>query len=232
MSRLRTKRRLSWYHPSSLMRGALARPRLLLATGAALLAIFLLPQTLSPSFRAAAAWNIGALIYLVATFYLVCTETSAELRERAADEDESGVVFLALLLLAAAASFSAVIGLIGESRNMSGMLKSADLALAGLTIMTSWLVMQVIFTLHYAHAYYRPDHVGEQAGGLRFPEEEHPDYWDFFYFTTSIGAASQTSDISITSKRLRRLALAHSIISFVFNTTVVALAINLAAGLI
>lgn len=232
MSTLRRRRRSGWYRPSSLMRGAIARPRLLLATAAALLALFLLPSTLSLSLRAAAAWNIGAMIYLCATFYLMATETSAELRERAAEEDETGVVFLVLLLLAAASSFSAVIGLIGESRNITGPLKVVDLTLAGITIVTSWLVMQIVFTLHYAHAYYRPDRADEMAGGLKFPEDEHPDYWDFFYFTTSIGAASQTSDVCITSKRLRRLVLAHAIISFAFNTTVVALAINLAAGLI
>ena len=94
-------------------------------------------------------------------------------------------------------------------------------------------VTQVVFTLHYAHEYYRPSG-GPQAfaEGLDFRGDRNPDYWDFFYFATSFGAASQTSDVSILTKPLRRLATLHAIISFSFNTAVLALAINLAASMI
>ena len=91
---------------------------------------------------------------------------------------------------------------------------------------------QVAFTLHYAHEYYSPDQLsvtGDPA--LAFPKTTTPDYWDFFYFATSIGAASQTSDVSINDRSLRRLVTLHAIVSFFFNTMVLALAINLAASL-
>ena len=97
----------------------------------------------------------------------------------------------------------------------------------------SWLVTQVVFTFHYAHEFYRPDDTAQMlAGGLEFPKDDSPDYWDFFYFATSIGAASQTSDVAIRTKALRRLVTLHAVISFFFNTAVLALAINIGASLI
>ncbi len=107
--------------------------------------------------------------------------------------------------MAIAASFAAIAGLIGEAK-LPTTSPSEKLFLAGLavaTIMTSWVVTQVVFALHYAHGYYRPDD-GGPVGGLRFPECEDPDYWDFLYFSTSIGATSQTSDTEIRSRALRR----------------------------
>ena len=93
--------------------------------------------------------------------------------------------------------------------------------------------MQTVFTLHYAHAFYGnrdgDDHID---AGLVFPNDPAPDYWDFFYFTTSIGATSQTSDVAVTSKSIRRMVACQAVLAFVFNTTIVALAINLASGLV
>ena len=111
--------------------------------------------------------------------------------------------------------------------------KALNLGLAAATIVISWTVTQVVFTLHYAHEYYRPTGGHEtHAQGLDFRGDRNPDYWDFFYFATSFGAASQTSDVTILTKPLRRLATLHAIISFFFNTAVLALTINLAASLI
>ena len=94
--------------------------------------------------------------------------------------------------------------------------------------MMSWGVTQIVFAIHYAHDYYRPDDGG--AAGLRFPECEDPDYWDFLYFSTSIGATSQTSDTEIRSRALRRLVTLHATVAF-FNTAVLALTVNIAASL-
>ena len=92
---------------------------------------------------------------------------------------------------------------------------------------------QVVFTFHYAHEFYRPDDTAERlAGGLEFPHDSKPDYWDFFYFATSLGAASQTSDVAIRTKALRRLVTLHAVVAFFFNTAVLALAINIGASLI
>jgi uncharacterized membrane protein len=223
----------TWYRPTSLARGFIARPKLYFAIACAALAQFLMPATLPLVARAAAAWNIGGLVYLTLAFGLFRSCRVDEIRQRAAREDESAIVFLLLILAAIASSFSATIGLIGEAKAAKGQMAALFLGLSGLTILVSWTVTQIVFTLHYAHSYYQPvSGAGDTLRGLKFPEDDHPDYWDFFYFTTSIGATSQTSDVSITSKSLRRLVAFQAVVSFVFNTTVLALAINLAAGLI
>jgi uncharacterized membrane protein len=122
--------------------------------------------------------------------------------------------------------------LLSEAKAASSHGKMLFVGLAATTIFISWVVMQVAFALHYAHQYYRPDHAVPGVNGLDFPKDAYPDYWDFFYFSTSIGAASQTSDVNINSKELRRLVTLHAIVAFFFKVAVVALMINLAASLV
>lgn len=222
-----------WFHPAALARGLSVRPKLIVASAAALTMLLLAPSAVPASARAVLAWNAGALIYLGLAAHLMSTCTTASIRRRAVREDETRFVFATIILLAVATSFAAVVGLIGEAKTATQAIKAAYLALAGLGIFASWMVMQVVFTLHYAHAYYRPSPSGDgAAAGLSFPDEEDPDYWDFFYFTTSIGATSQTSDVAVASKTLRRTVALQAILSFVFNTTIVALAINLASSML
>jgi len=141
------------------------------------------------------------------------------------------VVILVIILLAITASLVAIAGLLAAAKEAPN--RALNLGLAATTIVLSWTVTQVVFTLHYAHEYYRPTGGSSAvAEGLDFRGDRNPDYWDFFYFATSFGAASQTSDVSILTKPLRRLATLHAIISFFFNTAVLALTINLAASLI
>ena len=100
-----------------------------------------------------------------------------------------------------------------------------------MTIALSWAAVHTTFALHYAHEYYR----GAKPGGLQFPsgdEHEHADYWDFVYFSFVIGMTAQVSDVGITDKTIRRTATAHGIISFIFNTALVALMVNIAASAI
>lgn len=223
----------AWYQPKSLARGFVARPKLYFAIACAALALWLMPATLPLAARAAAAWNIGGVVYLALAFALFRACHVDAIRRRSAREDESALVFLLLILAAIASSFSATIWLIGEAKAAKGQMAALFLGLSGVTILVSWTVTQIVFALHYAHSYYQPvPGTSDIVRGLKFPDDEHPDYWDFFYFTTSIGATSQTSDVSITSKSLRRLVAFQAVISFVFNTTVLALAINLAASLI
>lgn len=226
--RLRT-----WYHPFALARGLAIRPKLYLAVAAAILGILAAPAWMPASARGVIGWNVGALVYLAASFYVMSTCSTDTIRKRALREDETRVVFALLILLAVASSFAAVVGLIGEAKAAKDHVRTLYFSLAGLSIFASWLVMQIVFTLHYAHEFYRSGSgAGNAARGLHFPEDPHPDYWDFFYFTTSIGATSQTSDVMVTSKSLRRIVTFQAIITFVFNTAIIALAINLAAGLL
>ncbi|MGE0698235.1 MAG: DUF1345 domain-containing protein [Hyphomicrobiaceae bacterium] len=227
-------RRGRWYHPWAVLRGLLARPKLIAAVVIAAATIAALPRSLPTAAIAAAGWNTGALVYLVLAGRIMSRCTTDMIRGLAEQEDESRFVFTTVILLAIASSFTAVFALIGEAKAAAGAEKALYLGLAGGTILTAWLVMQVVFTLHYAHDYYRPasGDGGGIVGGLAFPGDEAPDYWDFLYFTTSIGATSQTSDVAVVSKSFRRTVTLQAVLSFVFNTTILALAINVASSLI
>ncbi len=208
------------------------RPRLflgLLVGGAALL---FLPHALSLAMRCILAWNAGGLAYLYSTYQLMQHTHVETIKTRASHQDDGRTMVLVLIVCAIAASFLAIAGLINEAKQAKELWKLAYLALAASTIFVSWMVTQIAFTLHYAHEYYTPTDAGGSAAGLIFPNDAAPDFWDFFYFATSIGATSQTSDVAIKSKALRRLVTFHAIVSFFFNTTVLALTINLAASLI
>jgi uncharacterized membrane protein len=220
-----------WYSPKSIAQSIAIRPRLYCSALVGIAALALLPQGWPASGREAAAWDLSAAIYLVFAFRIMLTCKADVIRARAARQDNSPIVILIIILLAIAASFVAIVGLLAAPKEAP--YRTLNLGLAAATLILSWTLTQVVFTLHYAHEYYRPsggpDVISE---GLDFRGDRNPDYWDFFYFATSFGAASQTSDVSILTKPLRRLATLHAIISFFFNTAVLALTINLAASLI
>jgi uncharacterized membrane protein len=224
------QRKRYWYSPRAIGRSIAVRPRLYLSAIAGIAAFALLPNDWPAHVRDAVAWDLAASIYLILAFGVMATCKGDALRKRAARQDDSAVVILFIILLAIAASFIAIVGLLGEAKGAPH--RALNLGLAAVTIILSWTVTQVAFTLHYAHEYYRPSGgSGGIAEGLDFRGDRNPDYWDFFYFATSFGAASQTSDVSILTKPLRRLATLHAIISFFFNAAVLALTINLAASL-
>jgi len=224
-------RKRPWYSPKAIARSIAIRPRLYYSALAGAGALLLLPASWPGSLRGALAWDLSAAIYLGLAFRVMLTCKGENIRARAARQDDSRVVILIIILLAITASFIAIAGLLAAAKETPH--KMLNLGLAALTILLSWTVTQVVFTLHYAHEYYRPSG-GPQtiAEGLDFRGDRNPDYWDFFYFATSFGAASQTSDVSILTKPLRRLATLHAIIAFFFNTAVLALTINLAASMI
>ena len=114
----------------------------------------------------------------------------------------------------------------GASPIVSGLLSL-------LTVALSWTFIQLIFALHYAHGYYAPaNDARSRSGGLIFPGEDEPDYWDFLHFALIIGVANQTADIQIADRRMRRVSNFQSLIAFAFNTVILALGVNLAAGLL
>lgn len=147
------------------------------------------------------------------------------IRRRAAALDQGGPFVLPLALLAAVGS---VVVVVGEAAQGTQDVIGALLAVGAVAV--SWTFTHVIFALHYAHRFYAPDGKGV-AGGLLFPGEDQPDYWDFLHFALIIGVASQTADVQISSRPLRRLATVHSLIAFLFNTVVLALTVNLAVTL-
>jgi uncharacterized membrane protein len=205
-----------------------------MAAAAGGLSFLLLPTHLSASVREALAWIVAGCVYIGAVARLMAASSPLQIASRSARHDNSRMVIIALILLAIASSFVSIAGLMSEAKEAARQTKLLLLALAAVTIIISWSVMQLVFTLHYAHEFYRPRNrdIDGPGSGLVFPGDSKPDYWDFLYFATSIGATSQTSDVAIQSKTIRRLVAAHAVVSFFFNSTVLALTINLAAGVI
>jgi uncharacterized membrane protein len=213
----------------------MVRPRLSLALGAGLVvgvACALLAPRFSPSSCAIAGWDAFCALYLALTLSWIAREGPDEIRAQAAEQDEGQTVILLLVLAACGASLAAVGVELSQAQHEQGLEKATRVAAAFFTVVGSWLVMQLIFALHYAHEFYAADpQTGEDTGGLAFPGGEAPDYWDFLHFSIVIGVAAQTADIAFTARSLRRLGTAHSLIAFAFNTLILALTINLVAGL-
>ena len=205
------------------------RPRLLGSALVALLIFAVLPTSWPVNSRMLVAWDIGVACYLFLAWTMALRSSTSQMQERAAQEDEKAVVVLALTLAASVASLAAIAVELTNIQASRADQQGFHLTIAGLTILCSWFFVHTIYAIHYAHEYYGDK--GERRG-LAFPHEGRPDYWDFLYFAFNLGAAAQTSDVVIVSKRMRRLALAHTILSFLFNTTILALAVNVGAGLL
>lgn len=196
------------------------------------LACAVLIPRFSASSCAIAGWDAFCALYVGLTLGVIAREGPDEIRARAAGQDEGQAVIPALVLAACGASLAAVGMELSLAQHEHGLEKAVRVAAAFLTVAGSWLVMQIVLALHYAHEFYAADpDTGEDAAGLAFPGGEPPDYWDFLHFSIVIGVASQTADIAFTAKALRRVGTAHSLIAFVFNTLILALTINLVAGL-
>ncbi len=207
-------------------------PRLRLVVSALLaIAIFaVLPSHLRPVTRLLIGWDGGVFFYLAWTFVIMSLATIADIRRRAAVQDEGRIALLILTVAAALASLGAIVVELGKAQGAGGA-HSPNLVVAALTILLSWAFIHVIFALHYAHEFYS-EGADDHCGGLDFPGEEEADYWDFLYFSFVIGMTSQTSDVQVTSRAIRQTVLAHGIVAFVFNATIVALTVNMAASVI
>jgi len=207
------------------------RPRLAIATLVGIGCAFVLPAHLTRTTRALIAWDVGVALYLGLAWAMMLRSDLDRMRRRANQEDDGALAVLALTIVAAIASVAAIVV---ELIDVSGLPRhevNLRLALAVVTIVLSWTFIHTAFALHYAHEFYdedpRPPHPC-----LTFPGTKQPDYIDFLYFAFVLGTTSQTSDVTITSRGMRRLALLHGVISFFFNTTLLAVAVNIAAGLI
>jgi uncharacterized membrane protein len=205
------------------------RPRLLCAALAAIVVFILAPATWQTNSRLLVAWDVGVVVYLALAWIMAARSSPSDMRERAALEDEKAVVVLVLTLVASVASLGAIaVELLGVHADPAQQ-QVFGLSVVAATILCSWFFVHTIYAIHYAHEYYADE---GRRRGLQFPDEDKPDYWDFLYFSFTMGAAAQTSDVIIVSKRMRRLALAHTILAFLFNTTILALAVNVGAGLL
>jgi uncharacterized membrane protein len=177
------------------------------------------------------AWNFSVSLLLALDFAMMARSDEKTLFVRAALLDDGQEVILAMSVAAAIASLVAIVAELGAVRDLTGLPRAAHIGLAALTVVSSWSFIQVMFAVHYAHDWARRRH-SPSGPGLHIPGEDNPDYWDFLYVAVVIGTSGQTADVEFVSKRMRRVGLAHSALAFFFNTVVLALTINIAAGLI
>lgn len=215
--------------------GALrVRPRLAgaIAFGiAAFVASAWLPP-LGLSARSLVGWNAGALLYLLLAWHEMRGVDDAKLiQSRAVAQDEGRTTILLLVVIAAAAVMLAVGTQLAQVKSLHEGERAWHLGLAGATVLTSWFFTQVLFSLHYAHDFYLARHRGKPEP-LSFPGTQDPGYSDFFHFACVIGAAAQTADIAFHGRTLRPVGTLHCVLSFFFNATLLAMAINVAAGLL
>jgi len=177
-------------------------------------------------------WDVFCLLFLTLNWITFWTVKPGQIRKEATIQDAGRILVFAIALVATLAALGAVVQLLLQKSTSFGSL-SFTLIAAILGLLLSWLLVHSIFTIRYAHLFYANDEDDDSkhAGGLSFPDEEHPDFLDFAYYSFVIGMTFQVSDVSITSRALRRLTLFHSLLAFAFNTIIVALTVNVIAGL-
>ena len=218
------------------MRLIQARPRLFVCIAIGILLTLLLPHDWRLATRLLIAWNGAIILYLFLGAHMMMRADKLSIRRRAQLTDDGKYAFLGLSVLAAIASFAAIVFELSGVKDLTGPNKAAHIALVVTTIVSSWFFVHLTFTLHYAHEYFadelRTPDPTDVRGGLIFPGTKDPHYLDFLYFSYIIGVASQTADVATSSRTMRALALVHGIVSFFFNTTILALTINIAASLL
>ena len=215
--------------PTWIVRVGVAHKRLVIAAAIGIATIFALRVTdLTLVTRLLLGWDTAVTIYLVAVvIVMVRCSTVADIERNAAILDEGAFGLLLLTIAAAIASLGAIFAELAalERANPSYALY---IGLAIATVVLSWTFIHTIFALHYAHDFYGE---ASRSEGLKFPGNTQPDYWDFVYFAFVIGMTFQVSDVAITNKSIRRMVVAHGALSFFFSTAIVALTVNIAAGL-
>jgi len=177
--------------------------------------------------RGIIGWDAGVAMFLVAATIVVARSDVAAVRRRAAQQDAGRWTMLVLTVTAICFSMFAIGFELNAAKGLPRAGADWRIALAAATVVLSWSFTHVIFAMHYAHEYYR----GKTPSGLLFPGDQAPTYPDFLYYAFVVGMTCQVSDVQVTGRALRRLTLAHGVLSFGFNTGILALAINLAAGL-
>jgi uncharacterized membrane protein len=195
-----------------------------------IIAVLAVPAHTRPMVRVLAGWDAAIWSYLVMIWVHMAIAEEGRVREFARRDDENAGVVLMVICVATLASIAAIVMELASAKGTAGASTVWHYVLTGLTMFGAWFLIPTIFTLHYARLYYDTD---AKETPLLFPDRElQPDYWDFLYFSFTIAVASQTSDVVLRSRPIRRATLAQSILSFYFNVAVLGLCVNIAAGLL
>jgi uncharacterized membrane protein len=210
-----------------------ARKRLFGAVLVGLVAYPALPAALTPTTRFICSWDIGAACYIAATAWLFATALQSQMAANARAQEEGEWTIFWVTMGAVVVSFVVVLGEFASTKDLAREVRGLHVALVVFTLFASWLMTHISFCFRYAHEYYsRSAGSDEVDRGLEFPGEANPDYLDFAYFSLVLGMTFQVSDVQITARKFRRLAAVQGLLSFLFNTVIVALTVNIAASLL
>ena len=204
-----------------------ARVRLIVLVAATLLTFFLQPRTLPLALRGLAAWSSGVACFLGLALWLIMTADAHATRQHCSQQDDNWAVFDILLLCSSVASLAGVVAALTAANKAQGFLAFALTGTAILAVVLSWSLTHILFTFHYARLFYFEDH-----GGIDFHSGEKPDYRDFLYVAVTIGVTFGVSDTDLTAHKLRRAVTAHSLLSFLFGTVIIALSLNVVTSLL
>ncbi|MBC8750575.1 MULTISPECIES: DUF1345 domain-containing protein [Paraburkholderia] len=206
------------------------RPRTVIGLVIGIVVAFLVPSHASPMARTLIGWDASVWSYLLMIWVHMALADEHRVREYAIRDDENAGVVLVVICIATIASIAAIVVELASAKGAGGASTFSHYLLTGLTLIGAWFLIPTIFTLHYARLYYDTD---AQETALKFPDHHLlPNYWDFLYYSFTIAVASQTSDVVLRSRGIRRATLAQSVLSFYFNVAVLGLCVNIAAGLL
>lgn len=201
-----------------------APPRFLLFAGVFVAGLAVAIPTLGAGRGTMAAFDVAVAVFLVAVSTLLRRGGADRMRRASAANDANRAVLLAF---SAATSIVILVAVAGEAKGADDV-PAVTLIIA--TLVLAWLFSNTIYALHYAHLYYLDGRDGDDAGGIDFPECDEPDYWDFLYFSYTLGMTFQTSDVGITARHVRKVVTGHCLAAFVFNLGVLAFTINVLGG--
>ena len=214
-----------------------SKTRLGLSIMLAMTVFLVLPDSMHLDNHILIGWISGVLCFLTLVVLMMCSATPQKTRYRAQRQEAQHVAVFLLVVITACTSIFAI-GLMqanSNSKDIPASTLALEVALSLVAVVCSWFLTHTMFALHYATCYYRRDSLNEEtgyAGGLDFPGDELPDYWDFMYFSFTLGMTAQTSDISLPSLFMRRLALGHGLIAFFFYMVILEESVNIASGLL
>jgi len=208
-----------------------ATPRLLIVTVTGLGSFFLLPGDQSSVVRLALSWVFAGGLYLTLTYVMMYFSTPQNMLTLSQKEDDGAAMILLVIVLAAVASLVTIVLMLSDIKMLPIHLAIRHVGLVLATYIVSWLYVHTAFALHYAHVYYQELEKTKEPP-LLFASKLRPTYIDFLYFSIVIGMTCQTADVNIASSRMRFLVMIQGMTGFVFNTSLLALGINLISGVV
>lgn len=202
--------------------------KLLISIAVGFALFFVLPAHWSTLARVLVSWNAGVVLFVAWVFLWMGRCTPEQLYIKYREEDATAATILITVICAALLSLVAIVALLATVRQATGFDRVMHVTLAAVTVVSSWLLVPTMFTLHYADIFYSAT---DEDRPLLFPKTRQPVFWDFAYFSFTIAAACQTADVSTANTSVRKTVLAQSLIAFVFNASILGFAVNVSAGL-